>query len=133
MGGIFRRRLAASAVFTVLAFGLAETSAPAALDLNVGAQQVVKGQPLSSCNDKAKDALNAVLQNASEVDDTGEWKATGTPDASGNSFAAAAIHCYPLDDNSYVVTFTCAAQVPPNPDTASAICAKVTAAFGNGH
>ncbi len=133
MSGIFRRRLAASAVFTALAFGLAETSAPAALDLNVGAQQVVKGQPLSSCNAKAKDALNAVLQNASEVDDTGEWKATGTPDASGNSFAAAAIHCYPLDDNSYVVTFTCAAQVPPNPDTASAICAKVTAAFGNGH
>ncbi len=60
--------------------------------------------------------MNAVLQNASEVDDTGEWKATGSVDASGNSFAAAAVHCYPLSDNSYVVTFTCAAQVPPNPE-----------------
>lgn len=127
------RRVAASAVCLALAFGLAATRAPAALDLFVGAQTVVKDQPLSSCNAKAKDALNAVLENASEVDDTGEWKATGTPDASGNSFAAAAVHCYPLSDSSYVVTFTCAAQVPPNPEAASAICAKVTAAFGSAH
>jgi hypothetical protein len=129
----FCRRASASAVCVVFVFGLAGTSAPAALDMVVGAQTVVKGQPLSSCNAKAKDALNTALQNASEVDDTGEWKASGAPDASGNSFAAAAVHCYPLDDNSYVVTFTCAAQVPPNPDTANAICTKVTAAFGSGH
>jgi hypothetical protein len=133
MTKMFGRRVAATAVGVVLAFGLAGTSAPAALDLFVGAQSVVKGRPLSDCNAKAKDALNAVLQNAAEVDDTGEWKATGPADASGNSFAAAAVHCYPLDDNSYVVTFTCAAQMPPNPDTASAICTKLTAAFGSGH
>jgi hypothetical protein len=133
MSKVLRRRAAASAVCLVLAFGLAGTSAPAALDLIVGDQKVVKDQPLSSCNAKAKDALNAVLQNASEVDDTGEWKATGTADASGNSFSAAAVHCYPLDDNSYLVTFTCAAQAPPNPDTASAICTKLSAAFGSGH
>ncbi|MBV8530985.1 MAG: hypothetical protein JO104_06680 [Candidatus Eremiobacteraeota bacterium] len=126
-------RVATLTVGFVLAFGSAATKAPAALDLSVGARKVVKSQAISACNAGAKSALNAVLQGASEVGsgDTGEWKAYGSADASGNSFAAAAIHCYPLDDG-YLVTFTCAAQVPPNPDTASALCAKLTAAFGTG-
>jgi hypothetical protein len=100
----------------------------------VGARQVVKNQPVSACNSSAKNALNSVLQGAAEIGtgDTGEWKAYGPPDSSGNSFAAAAIHCYPLDESGYVVTFTCAAQVPPNADTANALCSKLTAAFGSG-
>lgn len=126
-------RVAAFAIGLALSFGLAQASAPAALDMVVGARKVVKNEPVSSCNTKAKNALNAVLQGALEVGtgDTGEWKAYGAPDASGNSFAAAAVHCYPLDDvKGYLATFTCAAQTPPNPDTASAICEKLNGAFG---
>jgi hypothetical protein len=129
-------RVAVLATSFVLTFALTATAAPAALDMFVGARKVVKSQSVASCNAKAKDALNGVLQNALEVGtgDTGEWKAYGAPDASGNSFAAAAVHCYPLDDG-YLVTFTCTAQVPPNPDTASALCAKLATAFdtGGGH
>lgn len=133
----FRTRAVMLAVGLALAFTLAGRPASAALDMVVGTRNVVKNEPVSNCNTKAKDALNAVLSNASEVvgvGDTGEWKAYGAPDTSGNSFAAAAIHCYPLDEVSgYLVTFTCAAQTPPNPDTASAICAKIAAAFGGQH
>jgi hypothetical protein len=128
------RRMAAFAIGSALGFGAAAAPAPAALDLFVGAQRVVKGEAVSGCNTKAKAALDAVLTNALEIGsgDTGEWKAYGAADASGNSFAVAAIHCYPISDTSYLVTFTCAAQVPPNPDTANSICDKVTSAFGGG-
>jgi hypothetical protein len=127
----FRHRVAALAVGLALAFGSAGTTASAALDMSVGARQVVKNQPLSACDAAAKSALNTVLQNASEIEDTSEWKAYGPPDSSGNSFAAAAVHCYPIGDG-YLVTFTCAVQTPPNPDTASALCTKLAAAFGTG-
>jgi hypothetical protein len=129
----FRTRSTVLAVGLALTFGLGGARAPAALDLNAGAREVVKNEPVSDCNAKAKSALNAVLQNAAEIGsgDTGEWRAYGAPDSTGNSFAAAAVHCYPLDDVSgYLVTFTCAAQTPPNPDAANAICEKLAASFG---
>lgn len=122
------RRIGLLAVDLALAFGLTGTTAPAALDMFVGARTVVKNEPLSACNAKAKTALNAVLENALEADDTGQWQAYGTLDSSGHSSAAAAVHCYPLGDG-YLVTFTCAVQAPPNPDTASALCEKLSAAF----
>jgi hypothetical protein len=133
VGRTFRRRVAAFAVALPLVFSLGGTLAPAALDVSVGARKVVKSQPVTACNAAAKSALNAVLADAAEVGegDTGEWKASGAPDASGSSFAVAAIHCYPLEDG-YVVTFTCATQIPPNPDTASALCTKLATAFGAG-
>lgn len=116
-----------------LALTLAPPTAFAALDVNVGAQKVVDGVAVGRCNASAKSALTSVLGNAVEIGtgDTGEWKGTAAPDSSGNSFAAAAIHCYPLDDG-YVVTFTCAAQVPPYADSASAMCDKLGSAFGSG-
>ena len=133
MAGISCNRVVALAAGFALAAGLTGSTASAALDVYVGARKVVKSQPVSACNDSAKNALNAVFQNALEVGsgDTGEWKALGSTDASGNSFAAAAVHCYPLDDG-YLVTFTCTAQVPPSPDTANALCTKLTDAFGTG-
>jgi len=133
---VFRRfafRTLSAAAGLALGLTLSTAAAPAALDVNVGAQKVVNGVPVAKCNASAKSALTSVLGNALEIGtgDTGEWKGTASPDSSGNSFGAGAIHCYPLDDG-YVVTFTCAAQVPPNADTASAICDKLTAAFGSG-
>lgn len=133
MARTFCIRCTVLAVGFTLAFGSARATAPAALDVYVGVRKVVKNQPLSACNNGAKNALSAVLQSAAEVGETGQWKGSSAPDSSGNSFAAAAIHCYPLDDQQgYLVTFTCAAQVPPSPDGASALCAKLTDAFGTG-
>jgi hypothetical protein len=129
----FARAAVVAAGFT-LAVGLAGRPAPAALDLVVGDRTVVKNEPLTSCNTKAQSALNSVLGKAAEYGDTGNWEGYGATDSSGNSFAAAAIHCYPLDAVSgYLVTFTCAAQTPPATETASAICTKLAAAFGGGH
>jgi hypothetical protein len=133
--GVFdMRRLALLAAGCALALGTSMLPAPAALDLAVGARKVVKSQPVSSCNAAAKSALNSVLQDASEVGtgDTGEWRANGAPDSAGHSLSAAAVHCYPLDDNGYVVTFTCAVQTPDSTDTASALCTKLATAFGGG-
>lgn len=124
-------RIALVASGVALAVGLAGRPAPAALDMVIGDKTVVKNAPLSACNSKAQSALNTVLGKAAEYGDTGNWEGYGATDSSGNSFATAAIHCYPLDAVSgYLVTFTCAAQTPPATETASTICTKLAAAFG---
>ncbi len=129
------KRFAHNAVLLTIgfagAFGVSAAASPAALDMVIGAREVVKSEPLSDCNTKARTALNGVLQDAAEIGsgDTGEWQAYGASDASGQSSRSAAVHCYPLD-NGYVVTFTCAVQTPPSADTAAALCTKIAAAFG---
>lgn len=131
MARMFPTRAVIFAVGLALAFGLAGRPAPAALDVVVGSRNVVKNEPLSSCNNKASKALISVLGRAAEYGDTGSWLGSGEADTSGNSFAAGAIHCYPLDAiNGYVVTFTCAAQTPPSTETASVICDQLATAFG---
>jgi hypothetical protein len=126
-----RAKVALLAAGCVVVLVLTPAKSLAALDVAVGARQIVKNEPVSTCNTKAKNALDAVLQDAAEVGsgDTGEWKAYGAPDASGQSSSAAAIHCYPVD-NGYVVTFTCAVETQPNADTAAALCGKLSTAFG---
>lgn len=133
MARTFHLRVALIAGCLVLAFEAAPAASLAALDMVIGARQVVKNEPVSACNTKARSALDAVLVDASEVGsgDTGEWKASSAPDSSGHSSAAAAIHCYPLDDG-YVVTFTCAVQVPAYADSASSLCTKLAQAFTGG-
>ena len=116
-----------------LAFGIAGRPARAALDMVVGARNVVKDGTLSDCDSKANRALVAVLGRSGEIGDTHEWEATGVVDAAGSSFAAAAVHCYPLDGGGYVVTFTCAAQAPPAPEAASVICSQLADHFGGQH
>jgi hypothetical protein len=125
-------RVARFIVAFAFAFGASGTAAPAALDMYLGARTVVQNEPIGDCSTKAKNALNAVLQNAFEAGEgTGQWLAYGPPDYSGHANATAAIHCFPVD-TGYVATFTCAVDVPPNPDTASALCAKLVAAFDAG-
>jgi len=129
---ISRRCVALLAGGLVVAFGLLSTRAPAALDMNVGAAKVVQSQPVSACNNAAKSALNAVLQNAVELGgDTGEWLAFAAPDSANGSTAAAAINCYPLA-GAYLATLTCTAQVPPSVDSATALCTKLATAFDAG-
>lgn len=125
-----RYRLALFAVALAANVMLVTTAAPAALDMVVGARTTVPNEPVSDCSTKAKAALNAVLKNAFEAGDgTNQWLAYGPLDSSGHASATAAVHCYPVD-TGYVATFTCAAQVPPNPDTATSLCTKLAAAFG---
>jgi hypothetical protein len=127
-----RYRVGLVAAAFALNLVLAVTPASAELNMVLGARAVVQNAPVSDCSAKAKTALNAVLQNAFEAGDgTGQWLAYGPLDSSGHSSATAAIHCYPVD-TGYVATFTCAVQVPPNPDTATGLCTKLITAFGAG-
>jgi hypothetical protein len=104
--------------------------APASLDMTVGDRKVDDNQPVSACNASAKAALTAVVNNASELGASGEWVGYAPATGPDGVVATAAIHCFPLGANGYLVTFTCATQVPPNPDSAGALCGKLSAAFG---
>ena len=126
---IYTRFAVLTAAFA-LAFGFAGRPARAALDVNVGARNVVKSGPLGDCDGKASRALVSVLGKSAEIGDTHEWVAQGAVDNAGSSFAAAAVHCYPLDGGGYVVTFTCAAQTPPAPESATVICSQLADKFG---
>ena len=127
-------RAALVAIGFAIAVGLAGRPAPAALDMVIGDKNVVKNEPLSSCNSKAQSALISVLGKAAEYGETGSWEGYGATDGSGNSFATAAIHCYPLDDvNGYLVTFTCAAQTPPADRKRKRDLHKLATAFGGPH
>lgn len=123
------RRVALFGVALAVNAVLASTPAFASFDMAVGSRTVVPNKPVSDCSAKAKTALNSVLQNAFEAGDgTGQWAAYGQLDSSGHASASAAIHCFPVD-KGYVVTFTCAAEVPPNPLTANDLCAKLATEF----
>jgi hypothetical protein len=124
-----RYRATLFAVGLTAAIGFLPAKAPAALDMALGERQVVKDQPISACNAGARSALTALFAYAQELGSgTGEWIAYGKPDTANGSTTVASVHCYPLDPG-FVVTFTCAAQVPPSTDSASAICTKLGAAF----
>lgn len=127
-----RVRFASFAAAFVLCFAVTSVAAPAALDMAIGTRLVVANEPVSDCSTKAKNALNSVLQNAFEAGEgTGQWLAYGPLDTAGNASATAAVHCFPVD-TGYVVTFTCATEVPPNADSAVGLCTKLSAAFGSG-
>ena len=113
-----------------LALALSATAlrAPAALDMAIGDRKVVENQPLEMCDASAKAALTAVVNNASGGNH--EWVGYAPATGPDGTVATAAIHCFPIG-NGYLVTFTCATQVPPNPDSASALCGKLSAAFGS--
>ncbi|MFY9710905.1 MAG: hypothetical protein WBD57_00510 [Candidatus Cybelea sp.] len=103
--------------------------APAALDMALGTRKVVENQPVSACNQAARSALTSVFGGAQELgSDTGEWQAYNAGDTANGVTESGAVHCYPVG-NGYVVTFTCAAQVPPSTETAAAMCSKISAAF----
>lgn len=121
------RRLVTVSAAILTCVALLTARAPAEILIAVGDSVTVANEPVSDCNAKAKTALDSVLQNAGD-NGAGVWLAYGPPDGSGHSSATAAIHCYPLD-NGYNVSFTCAVEVPPNPDTATTLCTKLAAAF----
>ena len=117
-----------AAAFVLCAI-LVSAPASATLDTSIGQRSVVPGEPFSDCSAKASHALTAVMQNATEAGPgSGNW--FGAVSTGGAPSEIAIVECHP-QGNGYAVSFTCSVQVPPSPDTAAALCAKVIAAFGS--
>ena len=110
-----------------LNIALASSPASAALDMVIGPQASVTNKPFDDCSARAKNALTAVMQNAVEAG-TGSGNWVGVQRIDGSVAATGVIECHPVD-TGYVASFTCAVQVPPNPDTANALCTKLSSAF----
>lgn len=122
-----RRWLIASAF--VAAAGLCFSVAPAAVEMSTGIRYVIPAGSADDCSAKAKTALNAYLQNATEqVSGSGEWIASGPQGVTGPSTASAVVRCFPVG-KGYVVTFTCVVQIPGNPYPADALCLDVAHNF----
>lgn len=122
------RLLAAAAFFGVScgATGLAS------VDLTAGIRYVSTSGTLQDCGAKAKASLDAYLSSVTESSPgSGDWLGLGQNGAIGVATSAAAVRCYALP-KGYVVTFTCAAQLPANPYGASALCLDVAHKFYGG-
>jgi hypothetical protein len=122
-------RFALLAVACSLGFSFSVAPANAALAMSTGLRILVETAPPDECSTKAKAALQAQLANTFEAGaNTGQWLGYGPPDAAGHATAAAAIHRYPVE-KGYVVTFTCAVELPPNPYGADDLCNRLGAMF----
>jgi hypothetical protein len=117
---------AAAFVVAMLAAGV---PARAGLDVVVGARSVVQNKPVSDCSDRARNALDTVLHNALEAGTgSGQWLGAERLTASSEPSAEAVIECHAVG-NGYAASFTCASEVPPSPNTATALCDKLSSAF----
>ncbi|GEM_PF-1283525 len=106
--------------------------APAAVELSTGIRHVSDAGSIDECSAKAKAALNAYLQGATESPaGSGEWIASVQNPLANGASGAATVRCYPLA-KGYVVTFTCAVQSPENPYDADALCLDVAHKFYGG-
>lgn len=128
-----RFQAASFAVALALDVILASAGAPAAIDTVVAARITVASQPMSDCSAKARGALMAVMQNAVEAGDgSGHWLGFGRITPGADPSAAAVVECHADNSGGYAASFTCSAEVPPNPDTATTLCQKLTTAFSGG-
>ncbi len=108
------------------------SSAPASVDLSVGIRHVSPDGSLTDCGAKAKSSLDAFLQDAAESNPgSGDWIAHSAVGLAGAPTATAVVRCYALP-KGYVVTFTCAVQLPDNPYGATDLCLNVAHKFYGG-
>jgi hypothetical protein len=127
-----RRRATIALVVLLVSLVWCSAQAPAAVDLSVGIRYVSADGSLSDCSAKAKDSLNTFLQGANEpTPGSGEWLASSQNGVAGTPTAMATVRCYALG-KGYVVTFTCAVQLPDNPYSADALCLDVAHKFYGG-
>jgi hypothetical protein len=126
------RRFGLLAIALVAALIWCRADAPAAVDLSVGIRHVSPDGSLSDCDGKARSSLDAFLQNASESSaGSGEWLAYSSNGVAGTPTGSAVVRCYALP-KGYVVTFTCAVQLPDSPYGADALCLDVAHKFYGG-
>ncbi|HET9030266.1 MAG TPA: hypothetical protein VFN49_08815 [Candidatus Aquilonibacter sp.] len=123
---LFRYRGALVLGAFALNIALASSPAKAALDMVIAPQSVVAGKSFTDCSARAKNALTAVMQSATEAG-TGSGNWVGVQRIDGSVAATGIIECHP-DAGGYRAGFTCATQVPPG-EAADALCGKLTAAF----
>jgi hypothetical protein len=103
--------------------------ADAGVEMSVGIRYVISPGTLDQCGTKAKTALNAYLQNATEKSPgSGDWQAYGPPNKSGQTTAAAIVRCSTVGQG-YVVTFTCAVESPGNAFGADDLCRDIAHNF----
>ena len=127
-----RRRFALTVTALLVAALCSHGNAPAAVDLSTGIRHVSEDGTLADCSAKAKASLDAFLPGASESSQgSGEWIAMGQNKQIGAASSAATVRCYPLP-KGYVVTFTCAVQLPDNPYAADDLCRNVAHKFYGG-
>lgn len=108
------------------------SNAPAAVDFSVGIRHISDTGSLADCSAKAKESLEAFLQDATEATPgSGDWIAHSQNGVNGTPTATAVVRCYALS-SGYVVTFTCAVELPDNPYTANALCLDVAHKFYGG-
>jgi hypothetical protein len=119
----------AAAVFLA---SLPESAAIASVELSAGIRHVSDTGSLADCSAKAKASLETYLPGASESSPgSGEWSAMGQNVATGAASSGAAVRCYALP-KGYVVTFTCAVQLPANPYGAGELCLDIAHKFYGG-
>jgi hypothetical protein len=128
---MLRYRIAClTAALTLCSVVFSSSVAQAGLLTVIGPRTIVPNKPLSDCSARAKSALDTVLQNSFEAGaGSGEWIGAERLTPSSDPSASAVIECHPVD-TGYAASFTCAAEVPPSPVTASDLCNKLIAAFG---
>jgi len=103
--------------------------ASAELEMSIGIRYVNHGT-VADCGAKAKTALNAYLQNATETPaGSGDWIAFGAPDSSGTSSSAAVVRCGDAGSGDFEVTFTCSVQSPGSSYTSNALCLDIAHNF----
>jgi hypothetical protein len=121
-------RVAWFATALALCVLLAGVPARATLDAVIAQQILIPDKQISDCVARASGALTIVLQDAHETDPgSGQWVGVGR--SSGSIAALAVIECHPVDTGGYSASFTCSVQAPTYSDTASGLCAKLSAAF----
>jgi hypothetical protein len=127
-----RRRAALFATAFLAGVVICRTGAPAAVDLSVGIRYVSDTGSLSDCSSKARTSLDAFLQGATEsTPGNGDWIAHSQNGPAGTPTSIATVRCYALA-KGYVVTFTCAVELPDNPYTADTLCKDVAHKFYGG-
>ncbi|MGC1758245.1 MAG: hypothetical protein WA742_02730 [Candidatus Cybelea sp.] len=126
------RRVAIAAAALLAGIVWYAPAARASVDLSVGIRKLSDTGSLADCGAKAKASLEAFLVEASETSSgSGDWSAHSTNGVAGTPTATAVVRCVALN-KGYVVTFTCAVQLPDNPYGADALCLDVAHKFYGG-
>ena len=128
MTSSYLRRIGVATAGVALAMSMTALRSPAALDLALGDRKVVSNQPVTACDASARAALGQVVHSAVEIGATDQWVGVAPATGPDGTVAVAVVHCVAVG-NGYLATFTCTSQVPPYPDSASALCSKLSAAF----
>jgi hypothetical protein len=126
------RRIAVVAVALFSGVLWCSSGGLASVDISAGIRHVSPDGTLADCGEKAKASLDEFLQDATESSaGSGDWLAHSQNGIAGSPTATAAVRCYGLP-KGYLVTFTCAVQLPDSPYTADALCLDIAHKFYGG-